>query len=318
MTRRGWLVFAAMAVIWGIPYLFIKIAVGELTPVTLVCLRTALGALILLPIAAATGGLRPLLPYWRWVLAYTIVEVTLPWFLLADAERRLSSSLTGLLIASVPLIGALITWLTRGDDRLDLRRVGGLVIGIVGVAVLVGLDVSYRDLGAVGEVGLVALGYATGPIIVARRLPKVPSMGVVTASLVLTAVGYAPIALGQLPTRFPSAQVVLAVGVLAVVCTALAFLLFFALIAEVGPVRATVITYFNPAVALLLGVVLLREPFTIGAVVGFALILAGSVLATRRVSAPVADAAALTSSSPSATAAPGKRALRRRSQGSGR
>ncbi|HET9849580.1 MAG TPA: DMT family transporter [Candidatus Dormibacteraeota bacterium] len=318
MTRRGWLLFAAMAVIWGIPYLFIKIAVGELTPVTLVCFRTALGALILLPVAAATGGLRPLLPYWRWVLAYTVVEVTLPWFLLADAERRLSSSLTGLLIASVPLIGALITWLTRGDDRLDLRRVGGLVIGVVGVAVLVGLDVSYRDLGAVGEVGLVAVGYATGPIIVARRLPKVPSLGVVAASLILTAVGYAPLALGQLPSRFPSAQVLLAVGVLAVVCTALAFLLFFALIAEVGPVRATVITYFNPAVALLLGVVLLREPFTIGAVIGFALILAGSVLATRRVSAPVADAGALTSSSPSGAAAPGKRGLRRRSQGSGR
>ena len=108
MTRRGWLLFAAMAVIWGIPYLLIKIAVGELTPVTLVFLRTALGAALLLPIAAARGGLRPLLPYWRWVLAYTVVEVSLPWFLLSDAERGLSSSLTGLLIAAVPLIGAVV------------------------------------------------------------------------------------------------------------------------------------------------------------------------------------------------------------------
>ena len=307
-----------MAIIWGIPYLFIKIAVGELTPVALVFFRTALGAIILLPIAATTGGLRPLLPYWRWVLAYTVVEVSLPWFLLADAERRLSSSLTGLLIAAVPLIGALIIWLTRGDDRLDARRVAGLVIGLAGVAALVGLDVSYRDLGAVGEVGLVAVGYATGPIIVARRLPSIPAMGVVAASLVLTAIGYAPLALGQLPAGLPSAQVLLAVGVLAVVCTALAFLLFFALIAEVGPVRSTVITYFNPAVALLLGVVLLREPFTIGAVIGFSLILAGSLLATRRVSAPVADAAASSSSGSSRAAAPGRSGLRRRSQGSGR
>ncbi|HEV3097692.1 MAG TPA: DMT family transporter [Candidatus Dormibacteraeota bacterium] len=297
MTRRGWVLFAAMAVIWGIPYLLIKIAVGELTPVTLVFMRTTVGALLLLPIAAMRGGLRPLLPYWRWVLAYTVVEVSLPWFLLSDAERRLSSSLTGLLIAAVPLIGALVTWLTRGDERLDLRRIAGLVVGLVGVGALVGLNVSFRDLGAVGEVALVALGYATGPIIVSRRLPGVPAIGVVAASLVITALAYAPLAWRQLPATAPSPRVLLAVGILAVVCTALAFLLFFALIGEVGPVRATVITYFNPAVALLLGVTLLREPFTLGAVVGFSLILAGSLLATRRASEPAAGAASSASSS---------------------
>src|ERR671925_103484 len=169
MTRRGWLLFTAMAIIWGIPYLLIKIAVGEISPVMLVFTRTTLGAALLLPIAAARGGLTPLLGAWRWVLAYSLVEVALPWFLLADAERRLSSSLTGLLIASVPLIGAVVTWLTRGDDRFDRRRIAGLVVGLIGVAALVGLNVSFRDLGAVVEVGLVALGYAIGPIIVARR-----------------------------------------------------------------------------------------------------------------------------------------------------
>jgi len=314
MTRRGWLLFAAMAVIWGIPYLLIKIAVGELTPVTLVFLRTAVGAALLLPIAAARGGLRPLLPYWRWVLAYTIVEVSLPWFLLADAERRLSSSLTGLLVAAVPLIGAVVTWLTRGDERLDIRRVGGLVVGLAGVGALVGLDVSFRDLGAVGEVALVAVGYATGPIIVARRLPGVPSIGVVAASLVVTALAYAPMASRQLPATVPSPRVLLAVAVLAVVCTALAFLLFFALIGEVGPVRATVITYFNPAVALLLGVTLLREPFTLGAVIGFSLILVGSLLATRRASGPAAGEASSTSRS-SASGEPGTPGRLRRSRG---
>ena len=314
MTRRGWLLFAAMAVIWGIPYLLIKIAVGELTPVTLVFLRTAVGAALLLPIAAARGGLRPLLPYWRWVLAYTIVEVSLPWFLLADAERRLSSSLTGLLVAAVPLIGAVVTWLTRGDERLDIRRVGGLVVGLAGVGALVGLDVSFRDLGAVGEVALVAVGYATGPIIVARRLPGVPSIGVVAASLVVTALAYAPMASRQLPATVPSPRVLLAVAVLAVVCTALAFLLFFALIGEAGPVRATVITYFNPAVALLLGVTLLREPFTLGAVIGFSLILVGSLLATRRASGPAAGEASSTSRS-SASGEPGTPGRLRRSRG---
>jgi drug/metabolite transporter (DMT)-like permease len=297
VTRRGWALFAAMAVIWGIPYLLIKIAIGELTPASLVMLRTAIGAVLLLPVAAARGWLAPLVPYWRWVLVYTIVEVSLPWFLLADGERRLSSSLTGLMIAAVPLIAAVLQLLTRGDDRLDRRRVLGLLVGMFGVAVLVGLNVSFKDLGAVAEVGLVALGYATGPIIIARRLPSLPAVGVVAASLVLTALFYAPLALPQLPKALPSGKVLLAVLILAVVCTALAFLIFFALIGEVGPVRATVITYFNPAVALLLGVAVLREPFTLGAVVGFALILAGSVLATRRTSALAGPVPAPSSSS---------------------
>jgi drug/metabolite transporter (DMT)-like permease len=314
VTRRGWALFGAMAVIWGIPYLLIKIAIGELTPASLVLLRTAIGAALLLPVAAARGWLAPLVPYWRWVLIYTIVEVSLPWFLLADGERRLSSSLTGLMIAAVPLIAAVLQLLTRGDDRLDRRRVIGLLVGLIGVAVLVGLNVSIKDLGAVAEVGLVAVGYASGPIIIARRLPSLPAVGVVAASLVLTALIYAPLAIPQLPRAMPSDKVLLAVLILAVVCTALAFLIFFALIGEVGPVRATIITYFNPAVALLLGVVVLREPFTLGAVVGFSLILAGSVLATRRTSA-LADPAPAPASSSWGAAARYRRARRRRSQG---
>ncbi|MEA2669113.1 MAG: hypothetical protein QOJ33_2047 [Chloroflexota bacterium] len=314
MSRRGWALFAAMAVIWGIPYLLIKIAVGELTPAGLVLLRTVVGAALLLPVAAARGWLTPLLPYWRWVIAYTVVEVSLPWFLLSDAERRLSSSLTGLLIAAVPLIGAVLQRLTRGDDRMDRERVAGLMVGLAGVAVLVGLNVSFRDLGAVGEVGLVAIGYAAGPIIIARRLPRLPAVGVVAASLALTALAYAPLALPQLPRMLPSGRVLLAVGILGVVCTAVAFLLFFALIGEVGPVRATVITYFNPAVALLLGVVLLQESLTVGAVLGFGLILVGSVLATRRSSA-LAGAGASPSSNPWAVAARYTREQLRRWQG---
>ena len=165
MTRRGWALFAAMAVIWGIPYLLIKIAVGEMTPASLVLLRTAIGAALLLPIAAARGWLAPLVPYWRWVLVYTIVEVSLPWFLLADGERRLSSSLTGLMIAAVPLIAAVLQLLTRGDDRLDRRRVLGLLVGMFGVAVLVGLNVSFKELGAVVGFSLIL----SGSVLATRR-----------------------------------------------------------------------------------------------------------------------------------------------------
>ena len=283
MTRRGWLLFAAMAFIWGIPYLLIKIAVAELTPATLVLLRTTVAGLILVPLAAVRGDIRPLLQRWGWVVAYTFVEVAAPWILLSDAERRLSSSLAGLLIAGVPLVGSLLVWVLGGDDRPDLRRIVGLIVGFVGVALVVGLDVAADDLVAVGEVGLVVIGYAIGPMIIARRLQGAPAVGVVAASLALTALAYAPIGIAQLPAALPSTQVLLAIVVLGVVCTALAFLLFFALIGEVGPIRATIITYFNPAVAIVLGVLLLNEPFTVGIAVGFALIAIGSFVATRRV-----------------------------------
>jgi drug/metabolite transporter (DMT)-like permease len=271
-----------MSLIWGIPYLLIKVAVSDISPVTLVFFRCVIGTVILLPLATARGSLTPALPYWKWIAAYSFIEVALPWFLVSDAELRLSSSLTGLLIAATPFVGVILGRLTGADDRFDARRLFGLVVGFVGVAALVGLNVSAHDLVAVGEIGLVAVCYATGPTIVSRRLSNVPGLGVVAVSLVLPAIVYAPLGLTHLPTAVPAPQVVLAVGLLGLVCTALAFILFFALIAEVGPVRSTVITYVNPAVALALGVVILGEPFTIGAVIGFGLILVGLFLATRR------------------------------------
>ena len=282
MSRRGWLLFIAMGVIWGIPYLLIKVAVGELHPTALVLFRTLIGAVLLVPWAASRGALRPLLPHWRAILIYTAIEVALPWFLLADAERRLSSSQTGLLIAASPSFGAVLVWLSRSGDPIDSRRIGGLALGFLGVAALVGLSVSYRDIGAVGEVLLVAICYSVGPMIIARRLSDLPPVGVVAASLALSWLIYLPFSLFHLPTALPSPPVLLSVTILGVVCTALAFLVFFALIAEVGPARAIVFTYMNPAVALLLGVLILGEPFTLGAGVGFILIVLGSYLATRR------------------------------------
>jgi drug/metabolite transporter (DMT)-like permease len=286
VSRRGWILFTAMCVIWGIPYLLIKVAVGAFTPASLVLLRTSIGALLLVPIAAARGELRPLLKHWKPVLVYTFVEVAAPWFLLSDAETHLSSSLTGLLVAAVPLVGAVVAWMIGSEYRLDGRRILGLLVGFAGVAALLGFNLSGGNLGAFIEIFLVTVGYAVGPMIVSRQLAGVPAVGVVAVSLGLSAIAYIPVGVAQLPRAMPDLHVLASVALLGVVCTAVAFLIFFALIAEVGPVRSTVITYFNPAVALALGVALLGEPLTLGAAIGFALILAGSYLATRRGTVP--------------------------------
>jgi len=281
ITRRGWLLFAAMCVIWGIPYLLIKVAVRDLPPATLVLCRTGIGALILLPIAMARGTLRPALARWRPVLAFGAVEMAIPWWLLSHAETQLSSSLTGLLVAAVPLVGALIVWTTGGRERLGRSNALGLLLGFAGVSALVGFDLGDVAARPVAEVGIVVVCYAVGPIILSRWLSDLPALGVITISLAATALVYVPIAAVSHPTGQPSGKVILSVLVLATVCTSLAFLLFFALIEAVGPVRATVITYVNPAVAALLGVTILGESFTFGMGFGFVLILVGSVLATR-------------------------------------
>lgn len=275
-----------MCVIWGIPYLLIKVSLDGLGPVDLVFVRFVIGALVLVPIALTRVEVRPLLRRWGWIVAYTIVEMGVPWILLSDAELRISSSLSGLLVSTVPLLGVGIGLLTRSRERYGGRRLLGLVVGFAGVGVLVGFDVSSSTFGAIAEVLGVAICYAIGPLIISRRLSDLPALGVIAASLLLAALVYAPAAVTQLPHAWPSGQVIAAVATLGVVCTALAFLLFFALIAEVGPVRATVTTYVNPAVAVTLGVLLLHEPFTASIAVGFVLILSGSVLAARAAPAP--------------------------------
>ncbi|HEY1368563.1 MAG TPA: DMT family transporter [Gaiellaceae bacterium] len=281
MSRRGWLMFASMCVIWGIPYLLIKVAVRDLTPATLVFFRTALSALLLLPIALHRGQVRPLTRFWVPLLAFTLVEIAIPWILLASAETRVSSSLTGLLIAAVPLVAALIMRTTGQRERLEGRRAAGLLLGMVGVAALVGLDVHGSNPFALVAIAGVVIGYAIGPIILTRYMRDLPGLGVIAVSLAASAVVYAPVAAVQWPSSMPSAKVIASVVVLSVVCTAVAFLIFFELIAEVGPVRASVFTYVNPAVAATLGVALLGESFTTGMGVGFVLVLAGSILATR-------------------------------------
>jgi drug/metabolite transporter (DMT)-like permease len=292
MTRRGWLLFIALGVLWGMPYLLIRIAVESIDPVVVAGSRTLIGALLLLPVALHRNALAAAFRNWKWLLAFTLVEISVPWVLLGHAETRLNSSTAGILIAVVPLFAAIIVS-RLGHEKLELRRLLGLGIGFAGVALLVGLDIHFKDFLAVAATVIVSLGYAVGPIIIDRKLTGVPAIGVITASLILATLIYLPFAPFLLPEQFVAKAVFSVVG-LGVFCTAAAFIVFFALIAEIGPARATVITYVNPAVAMLLGAIVLSEPLTIGMAVGFPLVLIGSYLGTTR-PVPAADPAPQTS-----------------------
>ena len=281
MSKRGWILFLALGVLWGMPYLLIRIAVGAVDPLVVAGSRTLIGALLLLPIAWHRKVLLAGFRRWQWLLAYTLIEITIPWLLLGHAETRLNSSTAGLLLAVVPLFAALIVT-KLGHESLEPRRLLGLGIGFAGVALLVGMDIHFSDLPAVAATMVVALCYAIGPIIVDRKLKDVPAIGVVTASLIVATLLYAPFAPMVWPEHIPASAAWSVIG-LGVLCTAAAFLVFFALIAEAGPARATVITYVNPAVAIVLGAVVLSEPLTLGMLIGFPLVIVGSVLGTSRV-----------------------------------
>ena len=285
VTRRGLILFTLLGVAWGIPYLLIKIAVGQLDPAMLVFARMGLAAAVLLPVAAVRGDLAPVLRRWRPLLAFTLVEIIVPQFMLGWAEERLPSSTTGLLIAAVPLAGVGVAFLLGRPERLAPLNWLGIALGMAGVAALVGFAVSGSDLGAFGEVLLVVVGYALGPAILAKWMPGLPGTGIMALGFTLTAAAYAPVvaATHGWPSTWPSASVIVSMVLLAVVCSAGAFTIMAALVTEVGPVRATTVTYVNPAVALIAGAVVLGEPVTAWAVVGFALILAGCYfVATRR------------------------------------
>ena len=281
MSRRGWVLFAIMCVVWGIPYLLIKVAVGEVSVPVVVFARTALGALLLLPAALWSRQLGGLRHYWRPLAVFAVLEMILPWGLLSQAERRLPSSLAGLLIAAVPIIGVLLARVTGGTERLSRRRWAGLLIGLAGVAVLAAPNLGTGAGLSVAEVLLVAVGYAAAPLVAARKLADVPAVPMTAACLTVAALAWAPAAVLTWPHHVPSGRVLGALAALGIVCTAGAFLVFLQLIKEVGTSRAMVFTYVNPAVAVAAGIVLLNEPFTAITGVSFALILAGCLLATR-------------------------------------
>ncbi|ALJ19459.1 DMT family transporter [Microbacterium sp. No. 7] len=282
VSGRAWTLYALMGVLWGMPYLFIKEAVETFSPAAVVAGRTLLGAVVLLPFALRARALRPALRVWPWVAAFAAVEMAGPFLLLSHAEQTIPSGLTGLLVATVPLFAAVIAVLRGDRSMLRPLRIAGLLIGFGGVAVIVvGHGLAADGPGAllaIGEVLLVALCYAIAPFIVSARLQNVPSLGAVTLALIGVGVAYLPIAL-ILPQQAPTLRSSAALAALGILCTALAFIGFFALIAEVGPARAPLFTYVNPVVAIALGALLLGESVTPGLLVGFPLVVAGCWLA---------------------------------------
>jgi drug/metabolite transporter (DMT)-like permease len=283
MSRRAWLAFAAISLIWGIPYLLIRIAVRHgVTPPALAWGRVTLAAIVLLALAWRAGALRTLRGTWRWLLAYAVAEVAIPFPMLAIGEQRLSSSLAAIIIASVPLIGALLALRFDESEKPTPVRALGLVIGFGGVVALVGLDVAGRgqELLGAGAVVVTAIGYAIGPMVIKHRLAGLDPRASMGASLAIAALLLAPMIALDPPRSVPGAGAISAVVALGLLCTAAAFVIYTVLIREAGTSRATVITYINPVIAVLLGVALLGERPGAGAVAGLLLILAGSWLST--------------------------------------
>ena len=283
MNARAWTAFATVSTLWGIPYLFIKVAVDDgVPPAFLAFVRVALGAAVLIALAWRAGALVSLRGHGRWLVVYAIFEIAVPFPLIAAGETHIASSLAAIIIASVPLFVALLALRFDPAERATGSRLVGLIMGLAGVVALVGIDVAGRSnelLGA-GAILLAAVGYAAGPMVYKRHLTDLDPRAAMGASLVIAAFVLAPLAALDPPSAAPSATALVALAVLGLFCTAAAFVFFGALIAEVGPGRALVITYVAPVVAVTLGVAVLGERPGAGAVAGLLLILAGSWLST--------------------------------------
>src|SRR5437588_5614239 len=249
MTRKAWIAFAAISLIWGVPYLLIRIAVQHgVPPGTLAWTRVALAAVLLLALAWRAGTLGSLRGRWKWLLAYAVAEVSIPFPLIAAGEQRVSSSLAAIVIASVPLIGALLALRFDPSERPTPVRAVGLVLGFGGVVALVGLDVAGRGgalLGA-GAILLSAVGYAIGPMLIKLRMGGLDPRATIGVSLAIASVLLAPLVVLDPPHTVPLAGAIACVVVLGLVCTAAAYVIFTVLITEAGTSRATVITYVHP------------------------------------------------------------------------
>ena len=286
MTRKSWGLFLAAGVLWGVPYLFIKIAVdpGGFQPGFLVFARVSLGAIILVPLAIRQGLVREALKYFKWILLYSFIELVGPWYFLSSGERHITSGLAGLLIATVPFWSTILASIIGDQTVWQFKRIIGMVVGFVGVMLVVGLE-SFRghnSSSAIALILLAAIGYAIAPIMIRYKAPTLNGLAINSLAMLFTAIIYIPVGIVQWPHQIPNAKSIWALIILAIFPTAIAFIIFFKVIVDIGPTRASMITYINTAVAVLLGIVVLGEPLTLGIGLGLPLILVGSYLAGKK------------------------------------
>lgn len=288
MSRKGLFLFLITGTAWGLPYLFIRLAVPYFSTPSVIFSRVVIGALVLIPIAVFRKSLMPALKAWPWVLAYAALEMIGPWFLITESERVINSGLAGLLVATVPFFGLIIGYFYLGDKSLAHKNtLAGLVIGFTGVLLLVGIDAFNGSISLphVGMVVLAAIGYAVAPVVANVKMPNVSGVAINGLAMAMVAVFYSIPALSALPNELAANPPIEAWGSLiglGVFCSSIAFVAFFRLNREIGNARATLVTYMNMAVAVFLGVLLLGEPITVGILIGFPMVLIGSVLATRK------------------------------------
>jgi drug/metabolite transporter (DMT)-like permease len=293
MSRRSWFNFCLVGVLWGLPYLLIKVAIapGAFTPAFLVFARVLIGSAILIPYTARKGTLRPALKYYKWILLYAVLEICGPWLLISTAEVKITSGLAGLLVATVPFWATIMMSFLGDKSVWHSTRLAGLLIGFVGVSFVVGLESirGHQNLGAIGMILIATLGYVSAPTIMSRKTPQLDGAAINAIAMVMSGAIYLPFALKDFPTHRPSAHAIEAVVALGIFPTALAFALYFTVMADFGPARASLVTYPNTAIAVVLGIIFLHEPLTIGIIVGLPLVLIGSYYASRKSKAKSAN-----------------------------
>ncbi len=284
MTRRNWILFSIVGILWGTPYLLIRVAVRDFSPATVVFIRVAIGAMILIPIAIKQKTFMSAVRGLKYIFPYAIAEMLIPLMLIAMAETSISSGLTGILIATVPIWASIFASLYGDKSVWHQTRLIGLIVGFVGIFLLIGIEslTGESALWAIAFVIIASASYAFAVNMITRKLRDVSGIAFNGIAMAITGLIIAPFAIAQWPTTAVPTQAIFSVIALGLFCTALAFILFFIVIKEIGPARASLTTYLNTAVAVLLGVVILREPFTLGIAIGLPLVLYGSYLASRK------------------------------------
>ena len=289
MSRKGWALFALVGVLWGVPYLFMKVAVEELSTPVIVFSRLLIGAVVLVPLALYEKTLRPALKYWKYIALYAIAEMVIPWSLITNAQKDLSSGVVALLVATVPIWATLFAHHTGDSTAAHRTRIFGIALGLVGIVFLVGFE-SLNDVGnirALIQVLIASASYAFAVNMITRKAPETSGVAINGIAIALSTVIFAPFAFTHLPSQMPSSKAILATIGLGVICTALAFWVFFIVLKEIGAARASLVVYPNTAVAVVLGILLLDEQLTLAIAIGLPMVLLGSYFASRKPSAPV-------------------------------